>query len=71
MAPALSLPLCVCGVGAGLTWGPRLDPPQGREAYRLYREAELLEGQGHADQASALFRKAVKTSSEMAGLLGL
>ena len=41
------------------------------EAYKLFREAELLEADGHCEQAAMLFRRALKMSPELAEVLGM
>jgi len=46
------------------------DGPADVEAYRLFREAEILEGDGHADQALSLYRRAVKLSPALASVYG-
>ncbi|EDQ84783.1 uncharacterized protein MONBRDRAFT_29907 [Monosiga brevicollis MX1] len=50
---------------------PRCDDDAGRLAYSLYREAELLEADGHAPEAGQKFRRAVKLCPEFADLMGL
>jgi hypothetical protein len=43
----------------------------GREAYALFREAELLEADGHVAEATAIFRRIGKLSPALAEIYGL
>jgi Tfp pilus assembly protein PilF len=49
---------------------PICDSPRDREAYKLFRKAELLEGDGDCESAAQLFRKALKMSPELAEVMG-
>ena len=49
---------------------PICDEPRDIQAYKLFREAELLEGDGECDKAAQLFRKALKMSPDLATVMG-
>lgn len=48
---------------------PVCDTPCDREAYRLFREAELMEGEGRAAEAAVLFRRSFKMSPDLAKIM--
>eukprot|EP00730_Choanoeca_flexa_P011975 TRINITY_DN2991_c0_g1_i1.p1 TRINITY_DN2991_c0_g1~~TRINITY_DN2991_c0_g1_i1.p1 ORF type:complete len:298 (+),score=71.35 TRINITY_DN2991_c0_g1_i1:67-960(+) len=50
---------------------PVCDDDKGRQAYQMFRQAELEEGAGNVQEASKLFRKALRLSPEMADILGM
>ena len=46
------------------------DTPKDREAYKLFREAELLEADGDCEMAAKLFRRSLKMSPDLAAVMG-
>ena len=49
---------------------PICDKPRDLQAYKLFREAELLEADGECQQAAGLFRRAFKMSPDLAEVMG-
>ena len=49
---------------------PVCDSEQDREAYRMYREAEVLAEAGEVDQSISLFKRAIKRSPALAAYMG-
>lgn len=49
---------------------PICDKPNDRDAYKLFREAELLEADGECQKAAQLFRRAFKMSPDLAEVMG-
>jgi hypothetical protein len=47
------------------------DSPADREAYRLIREADLLEADGRLEEATKLYRRGVRLSPALASVFGL
>lgn len=50
---------------------PLLDTPNDKKAFELYREAELLEADGHPAEAAKMFRRCMKLSPGLAEVYGL
>ncbi len=49
---------------------PICNKPGDVEAYKLFREAELLEADGHCEEAARLFRRSLKMSPDLAEVMG-
>ena len=49
---------------------PVCDSPQDVEAYRLFREAEIMEGDGDPMGALKLYQRAVRLSPALASVYG-
>jgi hypothetical protein len=49
---------------------PVCDSEKDREAYRLYREAEVLAEDGQVAPSISLFKRAIKMSPELAKYMG-